>query len=129
VATSLSSAERETQFEHRDLHWGNILIKPLDQPEDLAAAETEGTLPECLRTATRDVQATVIDFTLSRATLEDGRILSGGLEDDALFDGEGDQQYECYRIMRRLTKGDWQAYCPITNVVVSLHICTERKDR
>ena len=29
----------------------------------------------------------------------------------------GDHQYDCYRAMRALTHGDWDAYVPLTNMV------------
>jgi serine/threonine-protein kinase haspin len=29
----------------------------------------------------------------------------------------GDHQYDCYRAMRALTHGDWDAYVPLTNIV------------
>lgn len=72
------------------------------------------------------LQATVIDFTLSRATVHSSNtereVLSGGFDDEAMFAGEGDYQYDCYRIMRRLVSDRWDRYCPITNVLVSGNI-------
>ena len=47
-------------------------------------------LPSCFAQAQKTVDATIIDFTLSRATLP-GRVgtVAGGFEDEALFDGSG----------------------------------------
>lgn len=45
--------------------------------------------------------------------------LSGGFDDEWMFTGEGDYQYECYRIMKRLVQNYWEPYCPATNLVVS----------
>lgn len=45
--------------------------------------------------------------------------LSGGFDDEWMFTGEGDYQYECYRIMKRLVQNDWERYQPVTNIVVS----------
>lgn len=84
-------------------------------------------LPDCLSISTIAVSATVIDFTLSRATVPSsthspiyGQVeaLSGGFDDEWMFTGEGDYQYECYRIMKRLVQDKWEAYCPATNLVV-----------
>lgn len=102
------------QFEHRDLHWGNILVAPV--LDELGAK--------------KGVKATIIDFTLSRASLIDEKggkeVLAGGLEDEEIFQGEGDYQFECYRIMKRLVQGEWERYCPGTNVVVSCCTNTDR---
>ena len=69
------------------------------------------------------VKATIIDFTLSRALPgENEKVLAGGLEDETLFAGEGDYQYECYRMMKELVKDDWEKYRPLTNVVVRIQI-------
>lgn len=61
VVFSLAVAERSLEFEHRDLHWGNVLIK--------SSAQT--TLDYCLDGQTKTVSTgglhvTIIDFTLSR---------------------------------------------------------------
>jgi len=63
VTLSLAIAERALQFEHRDLHWGNVLIQ----------RTTEPTLTYMLDGApvsvdTHGVKVTIIDFTLSRLT-------------------------------------------------------------
>ena len=127
VSLALSRAEENIQFEHRDLHWGNILLEPMSDVERMQAMKLEagpGTvqLPKFIKPVTASLKATIIDFTMSRAcSMSDGgHILAGGLEDETIFAGEGDYQYECYRIMKKLVKDNWNSYCPITNVVVSL---------
>ena len=93
-------------------------------------------LPSCFAQAQQSVKATIIDFTLSRATLPNGiGVVSGGFEDESIFDGSGksipyiagvqslmpialgDYQFECYRIMKQLNAADWTTYRPTTNVV------------
>ena len=39
------------------------------------------------------------------------------MEDEDYFNGEGDYQFDCYRIMRQETNRDWTGYYPKTNVV------------
>lgn len=70
TALGLAVAENALEFEHRDLHWGNVLISWTD----------EEFLESCLMgekkvVPTRGVSVSLIDFTLSR--LKKGqRILS-----------------------------------------------------
>lgn len=63
VIMSLAVAERQLQFEHRDLHWGNILIKRTRQ--EYLEYLIDGRQ---FHVRTNGVQVTIIDFTLSRLT-------------------------------------------------------------
>ena len=61
VTRALAIAETELQFEHRDLHWGNVLVRRTDEP----------TISCCLNGETHEirsagVEVAIIDFTLSR---------------------------------------------------------------
>lgn len=98
VAHALAIAERALQFEHRDLHWGNILVKECRQKtlqyrfgSDQFQVETHG------------MRATIIDFSLSRLTLpnddrdEECDIFNNLSEDPDLFTSEGDYQFDVYR--------------------------------
>ena len=132
VSSSLSQAERSLQFEHRDLHWGNILVERQTNQEQLDSHTTEEDLPACLSSGHPAVSATIIDFTLSRADVSKStsssetdvlQTLSGGFDDEWMFTGEGDYQYECYRIMKRLVQDNWEQYRPATNIVVSIPPC------
>lgn len=106
VTRSLALAEQEHQFEHRDLHWGNILVKNIEETQEV----------------------TIIDYTLSRAKVQDSLsdIAYYGFSDRAIFEAEGDDyQFEIYRLMRdSLTDGseeeeseDWTRFHPTTNVL------------
>jgi len=82
------------------------------------------------------VRATLIDFTLSRCCVSTSTSTSTGadevvfdpFEDDDLFEGEGEYQFEVYRRMRALVEGAhggkgekaWRASEPRTNVLVRL---------
>ncbi|ORY72718.1 hypothetical protein BCR35DRAFT_160117 [Leucosporidium creatinivorum] len=146
VATICAEAEERLEFEHRDLHWGNVLVKPLaasSLPSALASlslstpprkskssTSTSTTLTTTsLAPLSSGVQVTLIDFTLSRARVPGGeedegdRIVFDGFEDDCVFEGEGDHQFDVYRAMRRHVEensemeGGWEGFHPLTNVM------------
>jgi hypothetical protein len=118
-------------FEHRDLHWGNVLISKT-QKETLQYFVNN----EVLIVATHGIEATIIDFTLSRletselATFfikaalynfpcrSDGNIYYYALEDEGFFTGVNDIQYDVYRKMRSLNDNNWKDFNPATNVLV-----------
>lgn len=95
----MAAAENALQFEHRDLHWGNLLIKPTDEKEIEFVIQGEVvTVP------TQGVQATIIDFTLSRITFNNIHIFNNLAEDPDLFKSVGDYQFEIYKLMQRKNK-------------------------
>lgn len=85
VLKIITAAEDKFDFEHRDLHWGNIMIKKT----------TENHINGIL---TFGIQVTLIDFSLSRYVFNE--VYYYDLEDDGFFDGEGDLQFDIYRWMR-----------------------------
>jgi serine/threonine-protein kinase haspin len=112
TAVALGVAEKCYQFEHRDLHWGNILLAPTTEKEFtyLLAGKTI-TVP------TYGVKATIIDFTLSRMVY-DGCCLYNDLANDAdLFTASGDYQFDIYRMMKKRVGNEWERYEPSTNVM------------
>ncbi|GAA6035343.1 hypothetical protein JCM8097_008823 [Rhodosporidiobolus ruineniae] len=165
VVETVGRAEGEREFEHRDLHWGNILLSPTSPSSptipsvtprlnrrlsalSLSAAphrrsSLTGTPPrrtsagrtaeqnegefEFLRPEKSGVKATLIDFTLSRvdSTGRKGKglgreVLFDAFEDECVFEGEGDYQFDVYRMMRTLVEregGGWEASHPKTNVL------------
>ena len=95
VSHALAVAEQTHQFEHRDLHWGNILVRDTREKSLLYSLENEKfeveTLGKC---------ATIIDFSLSRLTVpgqEGCDIFNNLAEDPELFTSEGDYQFDIYR--------------------------------
>lgn len=96
AAGLLSLGENECEFEHRDLHWGNIL----------------------LRHDSTSVNVTIIDYTLSRMTQSKAGvtgIVYNSFEDEQVFQGTDDYQFDIYRKMRDITRGNWSEYHPRTN--------------
>lgn len=117
VAYGLAVAEEAFQFEHRDLHWGNVLIAPTEQK--YATFVLRG---RSHRVARCGVAATIIDYSLSRVSLP----LAGGdcaalyndlATDDSLFEAVGDYQFEVYRLMREKLGNDWKNFAPYTNIL------------
>lgn len=108
--------------QHRDLHWGNVVIDHVEvETEEYEAfpALIKGKEIEQLRDARQsNVKATIIDYTLSRATI--GKtLIAYGFQDETLFQGSGDMQFDIYRQMKQETKEDWSAFHPHTNILVS----------
>lgn len=119
VAGSLARGEREREFEHRDLHFGNIVIKrvPIENRSVLAAEGMMRQLTindngkhktgmakrqsqyECETSKMRTkLQVSLIDYTLSRARCGNEQLRFSPLDDEALFQGRGDYQFDIYRL-------------------------------
>jgi serine/threonine-protein kinase haspin len=93
VARALANLEEKYEFEHRDLHWGNILIS--------------------------GGKVNLIDFSLSRIR-SSGRVIYEDLNaKEWLFEGDEsiDIQFGVYKQMRVLSCSDWQAFVPRSNVL------------
>lgn len=139
VSLALARGEKERKFEHRDLHYGNIVIKRRNpkkvEPKD---QNPENLIEKLSLEDSSPLQVSLIDYTLSRAYCGD---LSGGrdiefmpLDDPALFEGKGDYQFDIYRFMRSELSTqfvtpeeesiDWNVFCPRTNVIW-LHYLTD----
>lgn len=114
VTYAIAEAERNCQFEHRDLHWGNIVIKQVTQGRQSRKDNLD--IKKVSAPKWSGVQATIIDFTLSRACFEE-KVIAHQMEDEAFFTGKGDIQFEVYRQMRETTKGDWRGSYLLTNVL------------
>ena len=69
TAYSLAVAEEALQFEHRDLHWGNILVKSTK-----AAHQNYVLMGQDMEVESHGIRACIIDFTLSR--LRKGEIIA-----------------------------------------------------
>lgn len=135
VVLSLAKGEEGAQFEHRDLHLGNICVRlpasPTQKPEPLNPALKLNFTP---------LETTIIDYTLSRAQMSHTSTVSTDLSRSShasLFesDSAANYQYEIYRYMRGALLHDdpyakidksgenvdgtrsWQSYHPTTNLI------------
>ncbi|KAJ1735248.1 hypothetical protein LPJ72_001970 [Coemansia sp. Benny D160-2] len=137
LALSMALAERNNSFEHRDLHWGNIMVTRYNSnltflyqlpPLGNRAKSTLISIPSY------KVRCTIIDYTLSRLHIDNDasdtatttkpakydpadNVFYVSLKDEALFQGKGDIQFDVYRQMRECSKGDWPGFHPHTNVL------------
>ncbi|KAK8092105.1 HASPIN protein kinase [Apiospora hydei] len=106
VAIALARAEAQVEFEHRDLHEGNLCIRQTG----------EAVLPEDRDTAAffghSGLEITILDYGLSRARgdldLEESEPIAYDLERDlSIFTSEHAPQCKVYRQMRSfLLRGD-----------------------
>ena len=129
LAKALRHAEHFVQFEHRDLHLGNVCVKPTKSWTRKLSLSKGGTDKKEMK-----YKLTIIDYSLSRAIIEPGRIAYKRLEGD-IFRGQGHLQYDVYRSMRyynalcvrpaptkanevlKAQQTQWAAYTPGTNVI------------
>ncbi|XP_072475112.1 serine/threonine-protein kinase haspin [Notamacropus eugenii] len=112
VTAALAVAEGALHFEHRDLHWGNVLVKSTSAKElGYMLNGQAGTI------ATHGIHVNIIDYTLSRLE-KDGLVVFCDISQEReLFQGQGDYQFEIYRLMKKKTRNRWAHYHPYTNVL------------
>ncbi|XP_054250517.1 serine/threonine-protein kinase haspin [Indicator indicator] len=112
VTASLAVAEQELQFEHRDLHWGNVLVKKTDAKElSYVLNGTTCTIP------TAGVHINIIDYTLSRLEKDGLTVFCDLSTEEELFQGTGDYQFDIYRQMKAENSNCWTDYHPHSNVL------------
>ncbi|CAH6785964.1 serine/threonine-protein kinase haspin [Phodopus roborovskii] len=120
ITASLAVAEASLHFEHRDLHWGNVLLKKTNLKEiHYTLNGKTSTIP------TRGLQVNIIDYTLSRLERDGIVVFCDISNEEDLFTGEGDYQFEIYRLMRKENKNCWGEYHPYNNVLW-LHYLTDK---
>ncbi|KAM9294576.1 serine/threonine-protein kinase haspin [Gastrophryne carolinensis] len=118
VTAALAVAEEELRFEHRDLHWGNLLI------EKCSARTLSASLRgDALLIPSAGVQVKIIDYTLSRLDKDGLTVFCDLSTDEELFLGEGDLQFDVYRGMRQENQNVWSLYRPHSNVLWLHYLC------
>ncbi|KAM8797281.1 serine/threonine-protein kinase haspin [Eudromia elegans] len=112
VTASLAVAEQELHFEHRDLHWGNVLVKRTDAKElSYVLNGAVCTIP------TAGIHVNIIDYTLSRLEKDGLTVFCDLSTDEELFQGTGDYQFDIYRQMKMENSNSWTDYQPHSNVL------------
>ncbi|MCJ1295711.1 hypothetical protein MMC34_007275 [Xylographa carneopallida] len=131
IVRALAKAEVYAEFEHRDLHLGNICARNIgtqDDKEDLTLVPSAEPTPVSLDNT--GVQVTIIDYSLARAIADEDRILSYDfMKNDSLLRGEGDLQYDIYRYMAEaIGKKNSKEFVPKTNVLWLSYLITKLLD-
>uniref|UniRef100_A0A0D9X1Z6 non-specific serine/threonine protein kinase n=1 Tax=Leersia perrieri TaxID=77586 RepID=A0A0D9X1Z6_9ORYZ len=122
VTASLAVAESACEFEHRDLHWGNILLDR-DETQDKNHTTRFTIEGKKMCTKTFGLNISIIDFTLSRINTGDAILFLDLSADPVLFEGpKRDKQSETYRKMRQITNDYWEGSFPKTNVVWLIYL-------
>ncbi|KAL3689692.1 hypothetical protein R1sor_016001 [Riccia sorocarpa] len=113
VVLALAIAEESCGFEHRDLHWGNVVIS---RDFKVQYNHYYRLLGRDIRVKTFGVSVSIIDFTLSRIDTGKQVFFCNLSNDPELFEGPTrDVQSDTYRRMLNLTKGQWEGSFPKTN--------------
>ncbi|XP_073326586.1 uncharacterized protein haspin [Pagrus major] len=120
VTAALAVAEHELHFEHRDLHWGNVLVKTTKQKKGSFLLNGAAHSLE-----TKGVLVRIIDYSLSRLEIDDLTVSCDISKDEALFMGQGDYQFDIYRLMRQENGNNWTEYHPHTNVLWLHYLCSK----
>ncbi|KAI1727573.1 haspin like kinase domain-containing protein [Ditylenchus destructor] len=121
IALSLAIAEETLEFEHRDLHIGNVLIAQCPASETVSFTFNGSAM----KIKSCGVIASIIDFTNSRMQKEGTIIFLDLSEDEELFKGTGDYQFDIYRLMREKNRDHWKDFTPHTNILWLHYLATK----
>lgn len=121
LCSSIALAEEHIQFEHRDLHLGNVLI------HETHRSDVRLDNYQCIPTA--GLLCSIIDCSLARFhDPTDKTIHYRDLRhEDWLFSGDATEskQYQMYRDMRDLVDGRWDQFHSSTNMLWISYVAEE----
>ncbi|KAF7244420.1 Serine/threonine-protein kinase haspin [Varanus komodoensis] len=112
VTASLAVAEEALRFEHRDLHWGNVLVRKTRLKDVSITLNGETRL-----LPTQGYLVNIIDYTFSRLERDGLTVYCDLSTDTEVFQGQGDYQFDIYRQMREENANNWAGYSPHSNVL------------
>ncbi|XP_073417175.1 serine/threonine-protein kinase haspin isoform X2 [Dendrobates tinctorius] len=118
VTAALAVAEEELRFEHRDLHWGNLLIE-----KSSSCTMSVSLCGQRFDIPSGGIQVKIIDYTLSRLDKDGLTVFCDLSTDEELFQGKGDLQFDVYRGMRLENQNTWSSYRPHSNVLWLHYLC------
>ena len=96
-------AEEKIDFEHRDLHMGNILCKTTREKN--ICVKLHQNKPVELKT--HGVKICIIDYSISSLKFDNIDIGTDLQDEVSFFEGEGDYQFDIYRKMKELLGNIW----------------------
>ncbi|XP_061627146.1 uncharacterized protein haspin isoform X3 [Phyllopteryx taeniolatus] len=120
VTAALAVAEQQLHFEHRDLHWGNVLVKTTKQKTGSFLLNGAAHSVEV-----KGVFVRIIDYSLSRLEIDGLTVSCDISNDEELFTGQGDYQFDIYRRMREENGNKWDSYHPHSNVLWLHYLCSK----
>jgi len=83
----------------------------------MSSISKQGTTRPSMDDLSSGVIATIIDLGLSRMDASPTEVHWTAFAPE-VFEGEGDYQFDIYRMMRDHNGGSWKEYRPLTNVMV-----------
>jgi hypothetical protein len=130
----LAYAEEKVQFEARDMHVSNILIRPFTHGEAMNVREDDvrdWPKDQSARLGLTNIRVTLIDYNLSRATVN-GNVMFNNLKGNRhlvpLGRAETTQQWTYTRQKQAVRdasgrgKEDWSLFVPKTNIAWLLYL-------
>ena len=120
---ALAKAEIHAEFEHRDLHMGNICIdtttsRILEGDAKLVSCDSPTPFPF----DGTGVEVTIIDYSLARARISEDLVLFNDLEEDGGMFENGHKNNTYNRMLEAVGSGKWNEYRPETNVMWLSHL-------
>ncbi|XP_067322348.1 serine/threonine-protein kinase haspin-like [Anolis sagrei] len=112
VAASLAVVEEALCFEHRDLHWENVLVKSTARKEVRIRLKDE-----TLAFPMHGILVSIIDYTFSRLEQDRLTVYCDLSTDEEVFQGQGDYQFDVYCQMREENGNNWADYFPHSNIL------------
>jgi hypothetical protein len=121
LIASIAIAEEELEFEHRDLHSSNILIKKAN--EEFAKYCINGN-PFCIKL--NGYFVTIIDTTFSRSNFNNEIVFNDLTRLFSHFVSNEKRELDrIYFEEKVLTQNKWDSFCPKTNLLWVKRILTE----
>ncbi|KAI1694863.1 haspin like kinase domain-containing protein [Ditylenchus destructor] len=110
-AIALAIAEEKLEFEHRDAHESNLMVRLTSAKDEVRFVFNGNTI----KLKSCGVVLTLIDYTHSRVKTEQGLFYTN-MGQQSIFDGSG-RQTKVYKDMRDINGNSWAEFNPQTNVL------------